>query len=255
MFEKFDLKLLQAEQIKTNAIKAGHLEVFPPAPRPWRQRPLRHYQFPRPSRAAVTLLNEIPRPPEKIDRARDQLDDPARDTRAQFYQDSSHFWDSGIVAGNAYECARFKASPDQSGVVKLIWTYIEIYDEAATPPYVPLDPGDPFAPQKWGVNIRWHLRNWQGTFKPMTPFFAGPTPNMPGYGYGNLPYWSDQRYVWGRTAAIAFFLVPASFALRLFAEVVFLDVDVSLNRIGGRLIGYTQPIDVLAAGENVKYGW
>lgn len=229
--------------------------LFPPSPRPWKQKPLRKYDFPRPPRGTKKLLERLPHPPDRIDHPRDQLDDPARDTRAQYYQDKAFWWDRDLVTGNAFEVARFNASPDQSGIVKLIWTYLEIYDALETPPYIHLDPCDPFSPQKYGADILWHLQLFQGTFQPIGPPWSGLALDIPGQPYPNLPRWRDQRFVWGRTAAIAFFLVPPNFSLRLIAEIKFLEDRVGLSRIGGRLIGYTQPIDVLATGENVKYGW
>lgn len=197
----------------------------------------------------IGLYKSLPPPILRVDRATDQLDDPARDTRAQMYQDKTWNW-GRLSVGNAYELARFISAPDETGIVKLIWTSV-IADDG-TGAITLWDPQDPFAHWRAGAQIRWHLRLFQGTFQPIGPVWSGPVAQMPGHAFPPLPRWPDLRFLWGRTQATVFHLVPQDFALRLFAEVV---NDTNLLELGGRLVGYTQPVDTKPAGYNVRYGW
>ena len=198
----------------------------------------------------IDLYRSLPKPVQRIDKATDQLDDPARDTRAQLYQDKTWNWGARFNVGWSYELARFVCSPDQSGIVKLCWTSVIADDGAGG---IKLwDPQDPFAHWRAGAQIRWHLRLYQGTFQPIGPVWSGPVLEMPGQAFPPLHRWTDLRFLWGRTQAMVFHLIPANFALRLFAEVV---MDTDLLELGGRLVGYTQPIDTKPAGYNARYGW
>lgn len=196
-------------------------------------------------------MSVLPYRQTHIDRATDQLDEPARDTRAQLYQDSFFFWRGGpFLPGYAYELARFVAAPDQTGYVKSVWTSLVIDNGGGG--VVLLDPQDPFAHERVGCFARWHLRLYQGTFQPIGPFASGPVGQIVGSGFPPLNRWDDLRFLWGRTQTNVFHLIPSDFCLRLFIEII---MPGRLTEIGGRLIGYTQPIDTKPAGYNARYGY
>lgn len=201
------------------------------------------------------MLATLPRPSQrKYDSPTDQLNDPARDTRAQLYQDVGFEWADryAITADRVYEVARFQAAPDEVGVVKYCGTYIEI--ESPDPPYYKyLEPGDPYAVGRAGTVVRWILRLHQGTFQSLGPQWSGTYAGCLGYGYGPLPFWEDYRFRWGRTANDVWWLVPRDHALRLYAWIK--STSDPVLRLTGRLQGYTQPVHTLPAGYNVSHGW
>lgn len=225
--------------------------------------PLRFYpeilgwKPPEPDPVAALLLSREPPDPTRNDRITDQLDEPARDTRAQLYQDVSWFVAQPIAANTAYEVARFVTTGNETGFVKLCWTYAEISDGAGG--ILELDPRDPFAVQRalgLGFDLRWFLRLQQGQFQKTIPApFAGLMPFVPGYGFSPLNEWRDYRYQWGRTQTNVFWLVPQYHALRLYFVLDAVAPSADLLRIGGRLEGYTQPIDVRVTGWNVSHGF
>jgi hypothetical protein len=215
-----------------------------------------HWRPPTVSDKDKRALLSMPLPPRRCDRLVDQLDEPARDTRAQVYQDVSYFHtpppQAGFLNGNSYELARF-VTKAEAGFVRLIWTYAEIEIEGDV---VVIEWQDPFALQRFlpDVTVTWFLRLEQGIFQKHFPVqFAGPTAQVFGNGYSKLPEWADYRFMWGRTATNVFFLVPQNHALRLYARIDGANAD--LRALGGRLQGYTQSIDVKATGFNVTHGW
>jgi hypothetical protein len=224
-----------------------------------RMPPILQWEPPKPKQTAIDLLSIEPCEPVRKDRITDQLDEPARDTRAQYYQDVSWFlFPERPLLNVAHEVARFVTAGSETGFVKLIWTYAEIDDGQQTT--IALDPRDPFAVQNAlgiGVDVLWFLRlvqhpgNIQQTIPPP---YIGPIQGAPGYGYGPLPQWRDYRFQWGRDSANVFFLVPQSHALKLFFAVTNGEPE-NLIRVGGRLQGYTQPVDVRPTGWNVAHGW
>lgn len=208
---------------------------------------------------AAELLSREPPTRPRNDRITDQLDEPAFDTRAQLYQDVSFFHNfdqqSIIQPNTAYEVARFITAGNQTGFVKLCWNYMEIRTGGAGP-IVEIDPRDPFGlqenfPPGWPIN--WYLRLEQGDFQRTLPApEIVPIAQMGGYGFSPLNQWSDYRFQWGRTQSKVFWLVPQYHALRLYVAT---GASNEITRIGGRLMGWTQPIDVRVTGWNVAHGW
>ncbi len=187
-----------------------------------------------------------------------QLNDPARDTRAQRYQDNTFFHTDTLAFNHTYEIGRFIAGPCELGIVKTAWTYAGFRNIS--------DPGHIAQPQKWdpftslrpiggasGTGIVYSLRLTQGTFQPLPPAFSGLTTDVTGYGFAELPRWIDNRFSWAEQENNVFFLVPANHALRLYCS-LYGSVD-DIAEIGGRLKGYTQPINVLPDAWNVHHGW
>lgn len=215
------------------------------------------WQLPGPDPIAAEMLRREPPEPKRQDKITDQLDEPARDTRAQYFQDVSFFHTPpAIVPGGAHEVARFITSINETGVVNLIWTYAEIDDGAGN--VIELDPRLPFAVQQalgLGVNdLFWFLRLEYGPFQKTIPIpLRAPIGTIPGYGYSNLNQWTDYRFQWGRTQTNVFFLIPALHALRLYFYIA--EPFQDLVRIGGRLKGYTQPSDTRPTGWNVVHGF
>jgi len=222
--------------------------------------PVLKWKPPQPNLVAAELLSREPPPPPRNDRVTDQLDEPAYDTRAQLYQDVSffHTFDAQnlIQAGNAYEVARFITAGNQTGFVKLCWTYMEIRT-GGSGDIVEIDPRDPFGLQENfppGVNLRWFLRLEQGNFQREIPApNVLPFAQVGGYGFAPLNQWNDYRFQWGRTQSKVFWLVPQYHALRLYVQSGITTNEIT--RIGGRLMGWTQPIDVRVTGWNVSHGW
>jgi len=209
---------------------------------------------PKPDPAAARLLELEPLPPRRNDQIIDQLDDPARDTRAQSYQDVSWFLNGPFLPNVAYEVARFVTAGDETGFVKLCWTYARVADEGI----IELDFTNPFAVQEalgLGFDVNWYLRLVQGDFQETwPPPYVGPIAQFGGYGYEPLPQWSDYRFQWGSWKKEVFWLVPQYHKLSLLFEYGNAQND-TLTMIGGRLQGYTQPIDVRPTGWNVSHGW
>lgn len=243
------------------AARVGAVELAAPAPRPFRMNTIFSWELPTISEHNQELLNAVPMPTELIDRPRQQLDDPGLDTRAQQYQDNWHFIDTGyqfiIQPGIVFEVSRFLTGPQRTGIVKNIWTFQQIWETFYLAPIV-LDPGNPFSAQQYGAEVRWHLRLYPGPVS--SEYWQGSFLDIPGSGYNRLPNWTDNRFSWGQpTPQDVFFIVPSNFSLRLFVEVVAISISVTqapyLNKIGGRLVGYTQPNDVFAIGQNVRHGW
>jgi hypothetical protein len=212
---------------------------------------------PKPNRAAADLLSIEPPDPPRNDRITDQLDEPARDTRAQIYQDVSYFRDPVFEPNTAYEIARFVTAGNETGFVKLCWTYTEVADPGGG--LQELDPRDPFAVQRAlgpPYGVRWLVRLQQGQFGRQVPAPGTyPLPNVPGYGFYPLANWFDYRFQWGRTQTNVFWLVPQYHALRLYFVLEGAVPSPLLLLIGGRLEGYTQPIDVRVTGWNVAHGF
>lgn len=202
----------------------------------------------------VKLANLIRRsPPLKSFPPETQWIDPARDTQAQLYQDKWFEHSPPFQDGFAYELARFQSGIDQVAIVKYIATFVDILDGPGGVPLVP-DPFDPFWIQNSGLHAHFILRLEQGdqNYFNRAPW-TGPINHIPGYGYGQLPRWNDYRFIWGRTANDVWFLVPRRHALRLYLAAD--SRSVLINRIMGRLQGFSQPTSNLAAMWNVKHGW
>lgn len=210
---------------------------------------------PSPDPAAALLLSREPPPPKRNDQITDQLDEPATDTRAQIYQDNSYFVINPILANTCYEVARFITAGNETGFVKLCWTYARVSDGGGG--YIQLDPHEPFAIQQalgLGFQVTWFLRLHQGQFqRTWPPAFVGPVADFGGYGFYPLNEWNDYRFQWGRDQANVFWLVPQYHKLSLCFRIDNASDD--LLMIGGRLQGYTQPIDVRPTGWNVSHGW
>lgn len=213
-----------------------------------------NWEVPEPDPLSVLMLSREPVPPKRSDTIVDQLDEPARDTRAQLYQDVSWFVDGPLAVDTFYEVARFVTTGNQTGFVKLCWTFARVSDGVGEE--VELDPRDPFAIQNaLGIgdsDLAWFARLHQGPFQKTIPApFAGA--QIGGYGFGPLHQWSDYRFQWGRTQSSVFWLVPQYHALRVYFKIN--SDQPNLLQIGGRLKGYTQPIDVRPTGWNVTHGY
>lgn len=213
------------------------------------------WEPPKPDPVVANLLYREPPDPPRNDRITDQLDDPARDTRAQLYQDVSFFVPAVIQPNTAYEVARFITNGSETGFVKLCWTYAEVGDPGGG--LQELDPRNPFAVQlALGApfGVRWFARLHQGRFQKTIPApFVGPVAG--GYGFSPLNEWRDYRFQWGRTQANVFWLVPQYHALRLYFVLEGPAPSPLLLQVGGRLEGYTQPADVRVTGWNVSHGF
>lgn len=191
----------------------------------------------------------------RLDTTRDQWSDPARDTRAQDYQDVGYEWiDSDGLPNSVYEIARFIATEDQVGIVKYCGTFVEVDNPDPPPSYVQFDPRDPHAWQRLAINIKFILRLNQGTFEPLGPQWSGPITALHGYGYGPLPHWKDYRFQWGRTANDVWWLVPANHSLRLYCQLINAEGPPVVSLLG-RMLGFTQPIYTQPAVWNVSHGW
>lgn len=217
-----------------------------------------NWQPPEPDPVVADMLYREPPTRPRNDRITDQLDEPARDTRAQLYQDNSWFIEAApFQPGAAYEVARFITDGSETGFVKMAWTYAEVSDGAGG--IIELDPRDPFAVQRAlapGVDVLWFVRLQQGQFQETIPApLVAPVANVPGYGFSPLYEWRDYRFQWGRTQTNVFWLVPQYHALRLYFVVESQAAVPLLLRVGGRLAGYTQPNDVRVTGWNVTHGY
>lgn len=182
-----------------------------------------------------------------------QWTDPARDTRAQLYQDKGFTWNwaGGATNGQSYEIARFKSGHGGNGFVKYVGTFIKILDGGAP---VDLDFSDPYTIQNNGVDIRFRLQLHAGRLQNMgVAPWSGDVALTPGVPYSPLSYWDDYRFYWGRYANHVWFLIPRYHYLRLFVEVI--TGGTNLTQALGRLQGYTQPATTLPAVENVQHGW
>jgi len=211
---------------------------------------------------ALATLSKYPAERRRNDRITDQLADTARDTRAQEYQDSSFFIKNDpqttpFLAFQAYEIARFVTKHNTAGAVKLVWTYAEVAGEDPGS-IVQLDWLDPFAVQRamnMQMDLGWFVRLVQGNFENEIPApWFGPYWQAPGYGTARLQDWTDYRFQWGRATDETFLLVPENHALSLFVRFG-AAVDRRLNRVGGRLVGYTQPARCKSAGYNVSHNY
>jgi hypothetical protein len=184
--------------------------------------------------------------------------DPARDTRAQKYQDQGfdHDLQHGALDDTVYEIARFFSPIDSVGIVKYVGTWVQIVDPDSGNP-VELDFSNPFAMQQAGLKARFLLRYDQGTPDNKLVFpdlpWIGPLAEVTGYGYGPLPEWNDYRFYWGRYANNVWWLVPKRHAIRLYLHVI--GQGTYLRKTLGRLQGYTQPAATLPAAYNVSHGW
>lgn len=217
------------------------------------------WDFPTIPPSFIRALEEENRTPQRLDRITDQLDDPGRDTRRVLYQDSCYLWTEAQVApwglNTGYEIARFKAAPDEVGIVKSVSTYLGVEPNEGGDPLV-WDPYDPLTLQHNGVNGYFLLRLYQNTFRPMPPVDAGiPAALIPGYSFPELSRWDDYRFCWGRNNTEVFFIVPSNHALRLYFVPVLIDISLLLKEVMGRLVGFTQPIDTIPAAKNVVYAW
>jgi len=191
------------------------------------------------------------------DQVFDQFNDPGRDTRRILYQDVYYLVEhdrTPILPGLSYEIARFIAAPDEVGIVKKCSTWL-----GATQPPAGVQPPDPLDPYYMDrikqIEGFWYLRLWQNTFQPM------PRPDngialgaVGGYGFPELPSWSDNRFQWNNNDGQVFWIVPSNHALRLYFHLI-AEPDERLKEIQGRLVGFTQPIDTMPASKNVLYAW
>lgn len=170
--------------------------------------------------------------------------DPALDTAAQTYEENCNFIPVSPAVGFAQELARFIVPDGKSGFVKGLWTWHEVGPRDPVIPWIP--PGDnrsgnlaidPYILQRAGVEVRWHLRMFQGT--PPAALWNGDFRDIPGYGFGHgISSWTAARFIWGTPAFDPFLLVPKGFTVRLFVEWV-RDVE-PITVVGGRLWGFTQ---------------
>lgn len=202
----------------------------------------------------VRLANTIKRsPPMKPFSREAQWLDPARDTRAQLYQDEGFEHTAPFTDGNAYEIARFKSGKDDAGIVKYVGTWVEVLDGPGGSP-VQLDYSNPYTLQDNDVNAQFLLRLQQGNVNTLGgAAWIGGYPYVQGYGYGQLPNWTDYRFWWGRYANHVWFLVPRNTVLRMYIRII--SGANLVSRTLGRLQGYTQPAATLEAVENVSHGW
>jgi hypothetical protein len=228
-------------------------------------------QFERPPEIApdvAALLSRYPAERRRVDRITDQLSDVARDTRAQEYQDVSFFHtraptDPVFDVNNAYEIARFVSKGQSVGVVNLLWTYAEVMDDPQTQTLKEPRWWDPFTVQRnLGLvnSLYWFVRLYQSTsIQPYIPApYVGPYREAPGYGIAELADWQDYRFMWGSNNTQNFLLVPSDHALRLYVRFLPgnpIPLNPRLTRLGGRLLGYTQPSRVKSAGYNVTHGF
>jgi len=219
------------------------------------------YQDPRDNPQLLQVFDQYPTDPRRNDRITDQLSDPAMDTRIQDYQDNSFVWDypaGGFGVYTSYELARFVTRQNETGIVKLLWTYVELEGEVENS-FLDLPWSDPFAPQRatnFTLDWRFHLRLVYGNFNPRVP---GPLTvgreGMPGYSYPRFESWRDYRFKWGEPGVSVFLLVPANSALKLFLAFDGPGMNSKIKRLGGRMQGYTQPSRCKAIGYNVSHGW
>ena len=199
------------------------------------------------------------RPGPQRPRIMDQSADPACSTWAQRMQDSmigpQHgYWidpDTTFAAQTVYECARFEAQRGQWGLVKLLWTFIQLKGEgegAGLP-----SPYDPLYLIYSGVRVRWLLR-FSNCWPPLPlEAVAVPPIEIPGRAPWELSFWDDLRYGWALPGNGVFIPVPPGMYLHLFAHVI--SGEDSIHALGGRLMGYTQPIQTAASDKNTAHGW
>jgi hypothetical protein len=223
------------------------------APMPKAFNGIANWVTPGPLGSMAKALAAQERTKHRIDREFDQWCEPARDTRRIQYQDVWYDLRTRLDRpGTCYEVARFIVAPDEVGIVRKVGTYAAIFDD---PDIVQLNPLDPWALQRAGVEGLWFVRLWQNTFGPMpAPDVGIPFAQIGGYPFPELPNWQDNRFQWGRLNSEVFWLVPSNHALRLYFWYLIDDSNI-LREIGGRLVGFTQPIETLPAAKNVLYAW
>lgn len=234
------------QEALTNAVEAG---VIPgmrlvPFPDDWKR--------PGIDPGIVELAELLPHsPPIKPFKPERQWVDPGRDTRAQLYQDKWFVHDT-FQNGYAYELARFQAGIDQVGIVKYCNTFVDVLDGPGGSPIEP-DSWDPFWIENNQLDVEFLLTLSQGTPNTIgSAPYVGTYAGILGYGYGQLPRWSDYRFNWGRTHRV-WWLVPRRHALRLYMRVIS-RADLC-GKAMGRMWGYTQPTSTLQAEWNVAHGW
>lgn len=189
-----------------------------------------------------------------------QLSDPSADTVRQKYQesDSSNSWVfyGSLTNYNGSELARFSAGVGEVGIVKGIWTHLEIRGTIQPPPTPAVGIGTPFDPLAgWReTDFSFHLRLVQRPPNHRSPQFSGNLTRLPGWGYPAIPWWSDGRFAWGVPGEV-FFIVPPGCDLRLYVSNHNGTSSQDFSYAFGRLWGYTQPVNRTDTGYNVRHGW
>lgn len=235
--------------VQKSAIRQGFCRIANTKPRPELEPPARVDPMVIKSLRRARRLAPIP---ETL-----QINEPARDTVAQRYQDSRcQSWSPRtflLAPLEAIELARFRVERGAVGVVKGIWTHVEVNSEIKLEPGNPGNPiCDPLIFARSEIPISWHLRLYRKDPRFEPQWWRGLLPDMPGEPFRDLPYWLEYRYPWGMFSD-AFFLVPGGCDLRLIlyggpeAE--------SLTNARGRLWGYTQPHMKIATMQNMRHGW
>lgn len=209
------------------------------------------WKFPDVSAIDLEAANSIAQGPRlEVSRPQCQWTDPGTDTFKQFYRDEGYDHQGPFENNTVYELARFHAGIDEVGIVKYCGTYIDLIDAETTFERII----NPFYVQDIGATYQFLLRLDQGVVNtfPATPF-VGNFQSVTGYGFPRLAFWSDQRFAWNWFGNEVYWIIPRRHALRLYLRI--LNGREFMNRILGRLMGYTQPAASLAAMQNVEHGW
>lgn len=234
------------------AIAQGLARIVPPTPKPWRP-----YQAdPR----AIAALLQCPQPYLKDEAP--ERDDPGRATTRQRYQDDFHYIrNPNPIGGWCDEVAQFRVGSGEAGVIRTIWTWADVRLDVAEELEIAKGSGavtglDPFSWLRQGRELRWYLRFFQAGHRTNVPRrFGLPPSHLPGYEWPDFPVWFDNRFGWGTPHGGVFIVVPSDTVVRLFVELLQDTASNLFNYVGGRLIGYTQPIHAKCTIQNMRHGW
>lgn len=179
------------------------------------------------------------------------------DPKAIKYQNSEGFFPDpwtgtgGVHDGQSYEIARFKVKTNEVGIIRGIWQYVASIGAPSNIVSLasPYDPcwGDTYAGAP--IDIRWYFTLSQN---PPIDYWDGASIGRPGTPYVDLPVLNRLSFPWGCPPSM-FLVVQSGFTLRMFVEAM--TNTSNLDRIGGRMWGYTQPDHSDPAIHNVRHGW
>lgn len=197
----------------------------------------------------------------------------AVDARYQRFQDNEKFieletLEPQVVAGDAFELARFRCRSDELGVIEGLWQWLQIFPIVPQPArHLSLMPApqnslqrNPYFAQAYNVQVRWYIRLTQTGSTPLSDTYwtgniAPDGTGLPGFAWSDCYNYQfpEIKWAWGFGGDSFRMKVPPGFVVRVFVHLINYNLEaIRPVTIGARIWGWRQGLNTPEAEYNQR---